>query len=47
MDIAVLFADLRGSTAMGEHLAPGAYGALLNKFYNAATEVLVRHDAII
>ena len=47
MDIAVLFADLRGSTAMGEHLSPGAYGAMLNKFYNAATEVLVRHDAIV
>jgi len=47
VDIAVLFADLRGSTAMGEHLEPGAYAALLNQFYNAATEVLVRHDAII
>ena len=47
LDIAVLFADLRGSTAIGEHLAPRAYAALLNKFYNSATEVLVRHDAII
>jgi adenylate cyclase len=47
LDIAVLFADLRGSTAMGEHLAPSAYAALLNQFYNSATEVLVRHDAII
>lgn len=47
LDIAVLFADVRGSTAMGEHLEPGAYAALLNRFYNAATEVLVRHDAII
>jgi adenylate cyclase len=47
LDIAVLFADLRGSTAIGERLEPGAYAALLNRFYNAATEVLVRHDAII
>lgn len=47
LDIAVLFADLRGSTAMGEHLAPSAYAALLNQFYNSATEVLVSHDAII
>jgi len=47
LDIAVLFADLRGSTVIGEHLTPGAYAEMLNQFYNAATEVLVRHDAII
>ncbi len=47
VDIAVLFADVRGSTSMGEHLEPRAYATELNRFYNAATEVLVRHDAII
>jgi adenylate cyclase len=47
LDIAVLFADVRGSTAMGEHLKPDAYAKLLNRFYNAATAVLVGHDAII
>jgi adenylate cyclase len=47
VDIAVLFADVRGSTSMGEHLEPRAYAAQLNRFYNVATEVLIRHDAII
>jgi adenylate cyclase len=47
VDIAILFADVRGSTALGEQLQPSAYAALLNRFYRAATEVLVRHDAII
>jgi adenylate cyclase len=47
LDIAVLFADVRGSTALGERLEPSAYAALLNRFYRAATEVLVRRDAII
>jgi adenylate cyclase len=47
VDIAVLFVDVRESTVMGEHLEPGAYAALLTRFYNTATEVLVRHDAII
>jgi len=47
VDIAVLFADVRGSTALGERLAPAAFAALLNRFYNAATEALIRHDAII
>jgi adenylate cyclase len=47
VDIAVLFVDVRGSTALGEQLAPSAYAGLLNRFYRAATEVLIRHDAII
>ncbi len=47
LDIAVLFADVRGSTSMAERLGPGAYAAVMNEFYRAATEVLVRHDAII
>lgn len=47
VDIAVLFADVRGSTALGEHLEPETYAALLNPFYRTATEVLVQHDAII
>jgi adenylate cyclase len=47
VDIAVLFADVRGSTAIAENMEPAAYAALLNRFYRVATEVLVRHDAIV
>ncbi len=47
VDIAVLFADVRGSTALGEQLAPTAFAALLNRFYHAASETLIRYDAII
>ena len=47
VDIAVLFADVRGSTAMAEQLGPSAFAARMNRFYATATEVLVRHDAII
>ncbi len=47
VDIAVLFADIRGSTSLGERLEPARYAALLNWFYRVATGVLVRHDAII
>ena len=43
----MLFADVRGSTAMAEHMEPSAYASLLNRFYHVATEVLVRHDAIV
>jgi adenylate cyclase len=47
VDIAVLFADVRGSTALGEQLGPQAFAATLNRFYHAATEALIQHDAIV
>jgi adenylate cyclase len=47
IDIAVLFADVRGSTALGEHTSPTEFAGLLNRFYKVATDTLVRHDAVI
>jgi adenylate cyclase len=47
VDIAVLFADVRGSTALAEQIGASAFAAVLNQFYHTATEVLVRHNAII
>jgi adenylate cyclase len=47
VDIAVLFADVRGSTALGERTPPAEFAALLNRFYAAATDTLLSHDAVI
>jgi adenylate cyclase len=47
VDIAVLFADVRGSTALGERATAADFAALLNRFYIAATRTLLRHDAVI
>jgi adenylate cyclase len=47
VDIAVLFADVRGSTALGEQTTNADYAELLNRFYAVVTAVLLRHDAII
>jgi class 3 adenylate cyclase len=47
VDIAVLFADVRGSTAIGQSAEAADFAALLNRFYAAATQVLLRHDAVI
>ncbi len=47
VDIAVLFADLRDSTAMGMRADAAEFAALLNRFYVAATRTLLRHDAVI
>ncbi len=47
VDVAVLFADVRGSTALGQRGAATDFAALLNRFYGAATHTLLRHDAVI
>jgi class 3 adenylate cyclase len=47
IDVAVLFADVRGSTSLGERLGTSAFAALINRFYWVANEVLVGKDAII
>jgi adenylate cyclase len=46
MEIGVLFADVRGFTAMSERMAPQQMADLMNRFYAAATHVLSR-SAII
>ena len=47
IECTLLFADVRGSTAMGERLRPSDFRALLDRFYDVAAEELVRTDAII
>ena len=47
VDTAVLFADIRGSTALCERIGAGPFAELLNGFYRTSTEVLIRHDAIV
>jgi len=47
IDIGVVFADVRGSTAMGEQSTATAFAERLNRFYATATDVLIHHDAII
>jgi adenylate cyclase len=47
VDIAILFADVRGSTALGRRGAATDFASLLNRFYITATRTLLRHDAVI
>ena len=47
VDIAVLFADVRGSSALGNRGAATDFAATLNRFYTAATKTLLHHDAVI
>ena len=47
VDVAIMFADVRGSTALGEQLEPRAFAELLNRFYRVAIDVLSPYRAII
>jgi adenylate cyclase len=47
VDVAILFADVRGSTRLGERAGAADFAAVLNRFYVAATRTLLRHDAVI
>lgn len=47
IELAFLFADIRGSTRMAEGMSPTEFSALLNRFYGVATDVLLEHDAWI
>lgn len=47
MEVGVLFADVRGYTALSESRPVAEVTELMNRFYALATDVLVRHDAVI
>ena len=47
MDLALLFADIRGSTVLAEQMDPSEYSDLIDRFYTASAEVLVENGAII
>lgn len=47
LEISSLFADIRGSTSIAERVSASEYCRLLNRFYAASSDVLVRTDALI
>ena len=47
VDVAIMFADFRGSTSMAEKMEPTAFAEILNRFYRIAIAVLSPRRAII
>jgi adenylate cyclase len=47
VELTMLFADVRGSTRLAEHMRPSEYGALINRFYCAAVHAFAETDALI
>jgi adenylate cyclase len=43
----LLFADVRGSTSMGEAMRPIALHKVMDRFFDTAAHVLIEHDAIV
>jgi adenylate cyclase len=47
IELTMLFADVRGSTEMAEGTTGTAFSALINRFYEVGSRVLLSHDALI
>src|SRR5919205_3758981 len=47
IELSLLFADVRGSTTLAEGIRPAEFMQLMNRFYVAATDVLVPADALV
>ena len=47
LEISLLFADVRGSTALAEHMPPQDYSALMARFYGLAAKVVDGHEGIV
>jgi adenylate cyclase len=47
IDCTLLFADIRGSTALAETMRATEFRSVMDRFYATAAEVLVDHEAIV
>lgn len=47
VEISMLFADVRNSSRLAESMSATEFSRLMNRFYKAATDVLIESDAVI
>lgn len=47
IELTMLFVDARGSTALAEKMSATEFSQLMNRFYHAATDALVKTEAVI
>jgi adenylate cyclase len=47
VELSLLFADIRGSTGLGERLRPAEFSALLNAFYRLAAGAITSRDGVV
>jgi adenylate cyclase len=47
VEMAMLFADIRGSTALSETMSPTEFSQLINRFYTTATGIINAADGLV
>jgi adenylate cyclase len=45
--MSILFVDMRGSTALSEKMTPTEFSQVINRFYAAATKVIIEEDGLV
>jgi adenylate cyclase len=45
--VSLLFADIRGSTGLGERMSPSAFRAFLDRFYRLSSEAILGQDGVV
>jgi adenylate cyclase len=45
--MSMLFADVRGSTALSETMSPTEFSQLINRFYTGSTNIIVAEDGLV
>ncbi len=47
VEMAILFVDIRGSTALSEKMTPTEFSQLINRFYAASTKIIIQEDGLV
>jgi adenylate cyclase len=47
IELTMLFADVRGSTPLAESMPPLAYSRLISRFFQVASEIFIRSEALL
>ncbi len=47
VEMSMLFADVRGSTALSEQMSPTEFSQLINRFYTGSTKVIIEEDGLV
>lgn len=47
VEMSMLFADVRGSTALSEKMSPTTFSQLINRFYTGSTKIIVAEDGLV
>ncbi len=47
IEMAMLFADVRGSTTLAEQMRPSEFSRLINRFYSTALDIIAQADGVV